>query len=49
MFIPVSEGGSLNGGQAVWQVDKDAEGRVTRKRLYGVMYVPLTDAKKFED
>ncbi|KAF8424117.1 protein-L-isoaspartate O-methyltransferase [Tirmania nivea] len=49
MFIPVAEGGSMHGGQAVWQIDKDEKGKVTKKRLYGVMYVPLTDAKKFED
>lgn len=49
MFIPVSEVGSLTGGQAVWQVDKDADGKVTKKKLYGVIYVPLTDAKKYDD
>ena len=30
----------------VWQVDKNEQGEVTRKRLYGVTYVPLTDADK---
>ncbi|KAL1405291.1 hypothetical protein Q8F55_008918 [Vanrija albida] len=38
MFIPVGEG-----QQDIWQVDKDAHGAVTRKKLFGVMYVPLTD------
>ncbi|KAI3400368.1 hypothetical protein diail_3385 [Diaporthe ilicicola] len=45
MFIPVDdeEGG---GGQHIWAVDKDARGEVTKKRLFGVRYVPLTDAPK---
>ncbi|KAH8895914.1 protein-L-isoaspartate O-methyltransferase [Thozetella sp. PMI_491] len=43
MFIPVEdEDGS--GNQHVWQVDKDGDGKVTRKKLFGVRYVPLTDA-----
>ncbi|BGO91346.1 hypothetical protein NBRC10512_007086 [Rhodotorula toruloides] len=41
MFIPV--GSAL---QAVWQIDKDAEGNVTKKKLFGVSYVPLTDAQE---
>lgn len=43
MFIPVDDedGG---GAQSVWVVDKDREGKVERKRLFGVKYVPLTDA-----
>ncbi|EMF08751.1 protein-L-isoaspartate O-methyltransferase [Sphaerulina musiva SO2202] len=40
LFIPVEE----EGLQHVYVVDKDAEGRVTKKREYGVRYVPLTDA-----
>ncbi|KKY30345.1 putative protein-beta-aspartate methyltransferase [Diaporthe ampelina] len=45
MFIPVDDedGG---GGQHIWAVDKDAQGEVTRKRLFSVRYVPLTDAPK---
>lgn len=45
MFIPVDDedGG---GGQHIWAVDKDAEGTVTRKKLFSVRYVPLTDAPK---
>ena len=41
LFIPVGEGGEA---QYIWIIDKDAEGRVTRKRDMGVRYVPLTDA-----
>ncbi|KAJ8580717.1 protein-L-isoaspartate O-methyltransferase [Rhizopogon salebrosus TDB-379] len=40
MFIPV---GSF--AQQILQVDKDENGRVTKKQLMGVMYVPLTDAE----
>lgn len=40
MFIPVEEGFVQN----VWVVDKKADGRVERERLFGVRYVPLTDA-----
>lgn len=45
LFIPVDddEDGGGSGGQHIWTVDKDAEGRVTRKKLFGVRYVPLTD------
>lgn len=39
LFIPVEE----EGLQHVYVVDKDAEGRVTKKKEYGVRYVPLTD------
>ena len=35
LFIPV-EDGEFDGGQSIWQVDKDAEGNVTRTRLFGV-------------
>ncbi|KPV75345.1 uncharacterized protein RHOBADRAFT_53333 [Rhodotorula graminis WP1] len=41
MFIPLGSSGPGE-QQAVWQVDKDARGDVTRTRLYGVRYVPLT-------
>ena len=40
MVIPVGPDG---GDQSLDQVDKDQEGRVTRSRLFGVRYVPLTD------
>ncbi|OQO08051.1 hypothetical protein B0A48_06844 [Cryoendolithus antarcticus] len=40
LFVPVEE---ESGGQWIWVVDKDESGKVTRKREYGVRYVPLTD------
>jgi protein-L-isoaspartate(D-aspartate) O-methyltransferase len=43
MLIPVEE----NYAQHVWQVDKDRDGSVCKKRTCAVMYVPLTDARKF--
>jgi protein-L-isoaspartate(D-aspartate) O-methyltransferase len=42
MFIPVEEKGG--GAQWIWVVDKDAEGRVAKRRDMGVRYVPLTEA-----
>jgi len=41
MFIPV---GTFT--QTIWQVEKDANGRVTKKELMDVTYVPLTDVEK---
>ncbi|GAA5970852.1 hypothetical protein JCM11641_004481 [Rhodosporidiobolus odoratus] len=41
MFIPVGDG-----MQAIWQVDKDEHGEVKQTKLFGVNYVPLTDAEK---
>lgn len=41
LFIPVEEQDSV---QNIWVVDKDENGKVTRKKEYGVRYVPLTDA-----
>ncbi|GJN89126.1 hypothetical protein Rhopal_002100-T1 [Rhodotorula paludigena] len=38
MFIPVGVQ-----DQSIYQIDKDEQGNVTKKRLYGVRYVPLTD------
>ncbi|KAI1122282.1 protein-L-isoaspartate O-methyltransferase-domain-containing protein [Nemania abortiva] len=43
MFIPV-EDESSRWEQYIWVVDKDEQGKVEKKRLYGVRYVPLTDA-----
>lgn len=41
MFIPVG-----NWEQHVWLVEKDMEGKVKKEKLFGVKYVPLTDAPK---
>jgi len=43
MVIPV---GPQGGDQSLEQIEKDLEGRVSRKRLFGVIYVPLTDKEK---
>jgi protein-L-isoaspartate(D-aspartate) O-methyltransferase len=45
MFIPVEDSGAF-GGQYIWVVDKDKNGEVKKEKLYGVRYVPLTDAPK---
>ncbi len=42
LFIPVAEGWS----QYIFVTDKKADGSVERKKLFGVQYVPLTDAPK---
>lgn len=49
MFIPVDdvEGGGKQEGQHIWAVDKDENGVVSRKRLFAVRYVPLTDGPKY--
>lgn len=44
IFIPVEDPNGF--GQHIWTVDKDGEGKVKKERLYGVRYVPLTDAPK---
>lgn len=43
MFIPVQDADMLR-NQYIWVVDKDKNGEVTRKKQFGVRYVPLTDA-----
>jgi protein-L-isoaspartate(D-aspartate) O-methyltransferase len=43
IFIPVEDS---YGDQYIWVVDKDEKGAVTKKKLYGVRYVPLTDAPR---
>ena len=40
MFVPVEEGRM----QHIYVVDKKEDGKVEKKKLYGVQYVPLTDA-----
>lgn len=40
MFVPVEDGAA----QYIFVVDKDEKGEVVKKKLYGVQYVPLTDA-----
>jgi protein-L-isoaspartate(D-aspartate) O-methyltransferase len=42
MFVPVEEGWS----QHIYVIDKDKDGKVTKKKLFAVRYVPLTDAPK---
>ncbi|KAF7198195.1 Protein-L-isoaspartate O-methyltransferase [Pseudocercospora fuligena] len=41
LFIPVEE---ELGVQNIWVIDKDENGKVERRKEYGVQYVPLTDA-----
>jgi protein-L-isoaspartate(D-aspartate) O-methyltransferase len=40
LFVPVAEGR----GQYIFVIEKNQDGSVERKKLYGVQYVPLTDA-----
>jgi len=42
LFVPVEE----HGLQHIWVIDKKEDGSLERKKLYGVQYVPLTDAPK---
>jgi protein-L-isoaspartate(D-aspartate) O-methyltransferase len=42
LFVPVAEGFT----QHIYVVDKKVDGSVEYKKLYGVQYVPLTDAPK---
>ncbi|KAM5341832.1 hypothetical protein ACJ41O_014863 [Fusarium nematophilum] len=45
MFIPVDDD-SFGYSQHVWRIEKDERGEVTKKKLFGVRYVPLTEAPK---
>jgi protein-L-isoaspartate(D-aspartate) O-methyltransferase len=45
MFIPVDDD-ETGFEQHIWSVDKDEEGNVSKNRLFGVRYVPLTDAPR---
>jgi protein-L-isoaspartate(D-aspartate) O-methyltransferase len=40
LFVPVAEGWM----QHIYVIDKKEDGSLERKKLYGVQYVPLTDA-----
>ena len=42
LFVPVEEGGR----QHIYVIDKREDGTLERKKMYGVQYVPLTDAPK---
>lgn len=43
MFIPVDDD-TLGISQSVWRIEKDGQGQIKERRLFGVRYVPLTDA-----
>lgn len=45
MFIPVESGYA----QYIWEVTKDESGNVKKEKKYGVLFVPLTDEKKYVD
>lgn len=45
MFIPVDDD-SFGIDQSVWRITKDESGKIHQKKLFGVRYVPLTDAPK---
>ncbi|KAF2096534.1 protein-L-isoaspartate O-methyltransferas-like protein [Rhizodiscina lignyota] len=42
LFVPVAEGWM----QHIYVIDKKEDGSVEKKKMYGVQYVPLTDAPK---
>jgi len=42
LFVPVAEGFS----QYIYVVDKKEDGSVEKQKMYGVQYVPLTDAPR---
>ncbi|KAF9874350.1 hypothetical protein CkaCkLH20_08333 [Colletotrichum karsti] len=44
MFIPVEDDNGYD--QYVWAIDKKEDGSIVKEKLFGVRYVPLTDAPK---
>ncbi|KAL1900782.1 hypothetical protein Cpir12675_000796 [Ceratocystis pirilliformis] len=44
LFIPIDDSDG-SGSQSVWTITKNADGSIASKRLFGVRYVKLTDAK----
>lgn len=42
MFIPVDDD-RFGMDQSVWRIEKNENGEIKRKRLFGVRYVALTD------
>lgn len=49
MFIPVDDTPGVEKAQHIWAVDKDEKGEVTKKKLFAVRYVPLTDSPQAEE
>ncbi|ROV92231.1 hypothetical protein VPNG_09654 [Cytospora leucostoma] len=49
MFIPVDDTPGVEKAQHIWAVDKDENGVVTKKKLFAVRYVPLTDPPQAEE
>ncbi|KAK3401400.1 protein-L-isoaspartate O-methyltransferase-domain-containing protein [Sordaria brevicollis] len=45
MFVPVDDD-DMGLQQHIWEVKKDNKGEVSKRRLFGVRYVPLTDPPK---
>lgn len=45
MFIPVDDD-KMGIDQSVYRIEKNEKGEVTKEKLFGVRYVPLTDAPK---
>jgi protein-L-isoaspartate(D-aspartate) O-methyltransferase len=41
MFIPVGDDWYM---QHIWVIDKKEDGTIEKTKMYGVSYVPLTDA-----
>ena len=41
-FIPIG-----SGEQYIYVIDKDEQGNISKNKLFGVRYVPLTDQKYY--